>query len=86
MRSKSVKDWLSTMKNHSCENKKLKSDDDYHHLAVNYICSCGETFSISLVSLKETVDDLELEKREVFKELIKSQAGREALVKTLNSL
>jgi len=83
MRSNSVKEWLSVMKDHVCDSKKLTSEDDYNRLAVNYSCSCGETFSISLVSLKETVDELEGEKKNIFKELIKSHAGREALVKTL---
>jgi len=83
MRSNSVKEWLSNMKEHSCENKKLSSEDDYTRLAVNYSCSCGEVFPIHLVVLKETVDELEPEKREIFKELIKSHAGREVLVKTL---
>jgi hypothetical protein len=86
MRSKSVKEWLAAMKNHSCESKNLTSEDDYHHLAINYSCSCGETFSISLVSFKETLDELETEKRKILKELIKSHAGREALVKSLNNL
>lgn len=84
MRSSSVKKWLCSMKEHSCQNKHLTSKDDYTRLAVNYSCSCGEDFSISLIALKETVDELEPEKRDLFKELIKSHTGREALVKTFN--
>jgi hypothetical protein len=83
MRSKSVKEWLGIMKGHACENKKLTSDDEYDRLAVNYTCSCGERFPISLVAIKETVDELEAKKKAIFLDLIKTHAGREALVKTL---
>jgi len=83
MRSNSVKEWLEALKSHACENKKLTSNDEYDRLTVNYTCSCGEDFPISLVAIKETVDELEDNKKGVFLDLIKSHAGREALVRTL---
>jgi hypothetical protein len=84
MKCSTVKEWLQAMKEHACENKNLTPDDDYIHLTVNCTCTCGEKFSIGLVSVKETENDIEPQKRDIFKELIKSRAGREELVKQLD--
>ena len=79
--SRSVKQWLTDMKSHTCHTKCLRvADAELERFSVIvYKCDCGEIFFISGADYNRSLWDLEGRAQSTFLSFMQSVDGRVAL-------